>query len=236
MAKPSFPPYNVGDLGMGLRRQAPAAARNVEPIGGVLAEWLPSSGLVLEIASGTGEHALAFARRFPDLAWQPSDPDPEALASIAAWHADGPSNFKPPLELDVCEADWPLDRADSILCINMVHISPWESSLGLLDGAARLLSDGAALILYGPWLEAEVEAAPSNLAFDQDLRARNSRWGLRLVEDFAAEAGSRGFVLADRRAMPANNIMLRFEAGARLIAHPPPVRRPQSANPTPSRR
>jgi len=212
MAKPSFPPYNVGDLGKGVRRQAPAAARNVEPIGDVLAEWLPSSGLVLEIASGTGEHALAFARRFPDLAWQPSDPDPEALASIAAWQMDGPSNLKPPLELDVCKADWPLDRADAILCVNMVHISPWEASLGLLDGAERLLPKGAPLILYGPWLEAEVEAAPSNLAFDQDLRARNPRWGLRLVEDFAAEAASRGFVLADRCVMPANNIMLRFEA------------------------
>jgi len=212
MAKPSFPPYNVGDLGTGIRRQAPAAARNVEPIGDVLADWLPSTGLVLEIASGTGEHALAFARRFPNLDWQPSDPDPEALASIAAWQADGPGNLKPPLQLDVCDARWPLDRADAILCINMVHISPWETSLGLLDGAERLLPAGAPLILYGPWLEAEVEAAPSNLAFDRDLRARDPRWGLRLVEDFAAEAASRGFILADRCAMPSNNLMLRFEA------------------------
>jgi len=212
MAKPSFPPYNVGDLGKEVRRHAPAAARNVEPIGDVLADWLPPKGLVLEIASGTGEHALAFARRFPALEWQPSDPDPEALASIAAWQADGPSNLQPPLQLDVCDAQWPLDRADAILCVNMVHISPWETSLGLLDGAERLLSDGAPLILYGPWLEAEVEAAPSNLAFDQDLRARDPRWGLRLVEDFAAEAVSRGLLFASRRAMPSNNIMLRFEA------------------------
>ncbi len=212
VTEPSFPPYNVGDLGKGLKRSAPAAQRNVEPIGDVLAEWLPSSGLVLEIASGTGEHALAFARRFPDLDWQPTDPDPAALASIAAWQQDGPPNLRPPLRLDVREADWPVDAADAILCINMVHISPWESSIGLLDGAARLLGKGASLILYGPWLEARVEAAPSNLAFDQSLKARDPRWGLRLVEDFAAQARLRGFVLAARQAMPANNLMLRFEA------------------------
>lgn len=212
MAKPSFPPYNVGDLGKGVRRQAPAAARNVGPIGDVLAKWLPEQGLVLEIASGTGEHALAFARRFPKLDWQPSDPDPEALASIAAWEEGGPANLRPPLRLDVCQADRPVDEADAILCINMVHISPWEASLGLLDGAAKLLAPGAPLILYGPWLEAEVEAAPSNLAFDQSLQARDPRWGLRLKEDFAAEAALRGLVLSGREAMPANNIMLRFEA------------------------
>ncbi len=212
MAEPSFPPYNVSDLGRGLKRRAPAAARNVEPIGDVLAEWLPKSGLVLEIASGTGEHALAFARRFPHLDWQPSDQDHEALASIAAWSADGPENLRSPLTLNVCERDWPLDRADAILCTNMVHISPWEASLGLLDGAAKLLRAGAPLILYGPWLEAGIEAAPSNLAFDQSLKARDSRWGLRLVEDFTAEAASRGFVLIGRQSMPANNIMLRFLA------------------------
>jgi hypothetical protein len=212
MAEPSFPPYNVGDLGKGVRRQAPAAARNVGPIGDVLAEWLPPKGIVLEIASGTGEHALAFARRFPNLDWQPSDPDPEALSSIAAWQAEGPPNLLPPLPLDVCETDWPVAEADAILCINMVHISPWESSLGLLDGARRLLAIDAPLILYGPWLEAEVEPAPSNVAFDQSLKARDPRWGLRLVEDFAAEAALRGFVLVGRQSMPANNLMLRFQA------------------------
>jgi hypothetical protein len=212
MTEPSFPPYNVGDLGKGEKRQAPAAARNVLPIGDVLADWLPASGLVLEVASGTGEHALAFARRFPDLDWQPSDPDPEALASIAAWGQEGPSNLRPPVHLDVRRTEWPVECADALLCVNMVHISPWESSLGLLDGAERLLEQGAPLILYGPWLEAGVEAAPSNLAFNQSLKSRDPRWGLRLVEDFAAEARSRGFVLSDRRSMPANNLMLRFEA------------------------
>ena len=214
MVEPSFPPYNVGDLGKEVKRQAPAAARNVAPIGDVLAEWLPGSGLVLEIASGTGEHALAFARRFPNLDWQPSDPDPEALASIAAWQREGPQNLLKPIQLDVCADEWPIERADALLCINMVHISPWEASLGLLEGAARLLGEGSSLLMYGPWLEAYVETAASNLAFDQSLKARDSRWGLRLVEDFAAEASIRGLFLADRRAMPANNIMLRFEVGS----------------------
>ena len=211
MAEPSFPPYNVADLGRGVKREAPAAARNVGPIGDVLAEWLPADGLVLEIASGTGQHALAFARRFPGLEWQPSDPDPEALASIAAWQAEGPDNLRPPIRLDVM-ADWPVESADAILCVNMVHISPWQCSLSLLDGATRLLASGAPLILYGPWLESGVEPAPSNRAFDQDLRARNPGWGLRRVEDFAAEGALRGFVLAARRPMPSNNLMLRFEA------------------------
>lgn len=212
MAKPSFPPYNVGDLGKGVRRQAPAAARNVGPIGDVLADWLPPTGTVLEIASGTGEHALAFARRFPSLTWQPSDPDPHALASIEAWRAGGPGNLLPPVQLDVCEADWLVREADAILCINMVHISPWEASRGLLDGAARLLRKGAPLIFYGPWLEADVVSAPSNLAFDQSLKDRDPHWGLRSVEDFAAEAALRHITLAERRTMPANNIMLRFFA------------------------
>jgi hypothetical protein len=118
----------------------------------------------------------------------------------------------PPVRLDVCEADWPVAQAEAILCINMIHISPWKSSLGLLDGAQRLLTGDEPLILYGPWLEAEVEPASSNLAFDQSLKARDPRWGLRLVEDFAAEAALRGFVLTGRQSMPANNLMLRFQA------------------------
>lgn len=211
MAEPSFPPYNVGDLGQAAKRMAPAAARNVEPIGDVLAQWLPKSGLALEIASGTGEHALAFAQRFPDLDWQPTDPDSDALASIAAWQRDGPPNLLPPVHLDVCAADWPINWADAILCTNMVHIAPWEAAMGLIDGAARLLGKGASLILYGPWLEADVPTAPSNTAFDQSLKSRDPRWGLRLVDDFAREAAPRGLILADRRTMPSNNIMLRFE-------------------------
>jgi hypothetical protein len=212
MAEPSFPPYNVGDLGKDVKRNAPAAARNVVPIGDVLADWMPARGVVLEVASGTGEHALAFARRFPHLCWQPSDPDPEALSSIAAWQAEGPSNLRTPIYLNVCAPEWPVEAADAILCTNMVHISPWEASIGLLDGAARLLGNGAPLILYGPWLQADVPTAPSNQVFDISLRDRDPRWGLRLVEDFAAEASLRGLVLTARQPMPSNNLMLHFEA------------------------
>ena len=205
MAESFIPPYNVADLGGDVRREAPAAARNVATIGDVLADWLPKHGLVLEIASGTGEHALAFARRFANFDWQPSDPDPLALASIAAWRADAPTNMLEPLEIDAASPDWRITNADAILCINMVHISPWASALGLLDGTARL---GAPLILYGPWLVDGEEAAASNLAFDADLKARNPQWGLRLVSDFTKEAANRGLKLRDSRAMPANNRML----------------------------
>ena len=154
---------------------------------------------------------MAFALRFPNLDWQPSDPDPEALASIGAWRSGGPPNLSPPLHIDVRSSDWPLDRADAILCINMVHISAWAASIGLLDGAQHILSTGGSLILYGPWLEAAVETAPSNLAFDRSLRTRDAEWGLRRVEDFAEQAVSRGLVFSDRRAMPSNNLMLRFD-------------------------
>lgn len=210
MAKAGLPPFTIGDLDGGQRRSAPAAARNREPIEAVLRDWLPGRGLVLEVASGTGEHALAFARAFPDLIWQPSDPDPLALASIQSWRADGPANLLPPVALDAARADWPIDEADAILNINMVHIAPPEAGLGLLDGAARLLAEGAPLILYGPWLEEGVAPAPSNLAFDADLKARNPSWGLRTVERFAAQAATRGLQLVERRAMPANNLMLLF--------------------------
>lgn len=205
MADAFIPPYNVADLGGDVRRQAPAAARNVAAIGDVLADWLPRRGLVLEIASGTGEHALAFAQRFPDLEWQPSDPDPLALASIAGWQAGGPANLREPVEIDASSPQWPVDSADAILCINMVHISPWASALGLLDGAARL---EAPLILYGPWLVDGQDTAPSNLAFDADLKSRNISWGLRLLSDFTQEAAKRSLNLCEMRQMPANNVML----------------------------
>lgn len=226
--------FYEGELA-GLRRSAPAALRNREPIGDVLEEWLPRSGLVLEIASGTGEHAVYFAGRFPRLDWQPSDIHEDALQSISAWRAAGElSNLRPPLVLDAAALDWPLARADAVpgikidpdnrddpklletggfdvvLNLNMVHISPWSAALGLLDGAARVLKRGGALILYGPWLQAGVETAPSNLAFDRQLRERDRQWGLRRVEDFAAEASERGFALEQTRAMPANNLMLLF--------------------------
>lgn len=192
------------------RRSAPAALRNRDPIAEVLADWLPPTGLVLEIASGTGEHALFLARCLPALAWQPSDAHPDALASIEGWRAkEGPANLAPPLALDVL-GPWPALAADAILCINMVHISPWEASLALLDGAARALPAGAPLILYGPWIVDGEETAPSNLAFDADLKRRDPRWGLRELGRFAREAERRGIALAETRAMPANNRMLLF--------------------------
>jgi SAM-dependent methyltransferase len=193
----------------GVRRSAPAALRNREPIAEVLSEWLPPSGLVLEIASGTGEHAVYFAERFPALEWQPSDVHPEALTSIDAWRAEVRlPNIRPPVVIDASAPDWPIDRADAVLSINMVHISPWASALGLLSGAARLLRPGAPLILYGPWLKDDISTAESNLAFDADLKLRDSEWGLRRVENFAAAADERGLALDQTRAMPANNMML----------------------------
>ena len=191
------------------RRSAPAALRNREPIAAVLGEWLPASGLVLEIASGTGEHAAFFAERFPKLDWQPSDVHPDALSSIAAWReAAALPNLRAPIEIDAGDPAWPIERADAVLSINMVHISPWPSALGLIDGAARLLPANSPLILYGPWLLGGVPAAPSNLAFDADLKRRDPSWGLRLVDEFAKAAGDRGFDLIETREMPANNLML----------------------------
>ena len=191
------------------RRSAPAALRNREPIAEVLREWLAESGLVLEIASGTGEHATYFAQAFPSLEWQPSDVHLDALDSIDAWRREsGLPNIRPPLALDASSSGWPIDRADAVLSINMVHISPWTAALRLLDVAARILSAGGPLILYGPWLTDEIPTEPSNLAFDQDLRSRDPEWGLRRVEDFAAAAEERGFALHQTRIMPANNLML----------------------------
>jgi hypothetical protein len=191
------------------RRSAPAALRNREPIAEVLGEWLPDRGLVLEIASGTGEHAVHFAECFPQLDWQPSDIHEDWLSSISAWRgaAELP-NLREPLVLDSAASDWPIQAADALLSINMVHISPWASALGLIAGAARVLPPGGPLILYGPWLKADLETAPSNLDFDSSLRRRNPDWGLRSVEEFEAAARESGLDLEQTRTMPANNLML----------------------------
>jgi hypothetical protein len=193
------------------RRSAPAALRNREPIAEVLAQWLPKAGTVLEIASGTGEHAVQFAKAFPNLEWQPSDIHADALSSIEAWREEaGLRNLRTPIMLDAACQDWPVRRADAVLSINMVHISAWASALGLLDAAGRLLPSGGPLILYGPWLADDIDTAPGNLAFDADLKRRDPRWGLRRVEEFDAEGAARGLILCERRAMPANNMMLLF--------------------------
>jgi hypothetical protein len=200
-------------VGQVARRSAPAALRNREPIAAVLADWLPKRGMVLEIASGTGEHAVAFARAFPGLDWQPSDVHVDALGSIEGWReAAALPNMRAPIALDAGSSDWPVDRADAVLSINMVHISSWASALGLIAGAARTLPPGGPLILYGPWLADDVDTAPSNLAFDADLKRRNPDWGLRQIEDFAREAQARGLRLCERRTMPANNMMLLFRS------------------------
>lgn len=198
-------------LTAGAKRSAPAALRNREPITEVLKDWLPARGTVLEIASGTGEHVVHFARAFPGLEWQPSDLDEGALQSIEAWRAElALANVRPPLRLDTRDHGWGIARADAVFSANMVHISPWASALGLIAGAARILPDGGPLILYGPWIADGIETAQSNLAFDADLKRRNPEWGLRRVEDFAAAAAEHGLALVETRAMPANNMMLRL--------------------------
>jgi SAM-dependent methyltransferase len=188
-----------------MKQRAPATARNREPIREVLAQHLPERGLVLEIASGTGEHAVHMAGAFPALRWQPTDAEPAALASIEAWRAEaGLPNLAAPLALDVTARVWPVTAADAIVCINMVHIAPWEAALALFAGAARTLPPGGLLYLYGPYRFDGV-TAPSNEDFDRSLRARDPRWGVRDVRDLRAVAEARGFVLEHVVAMPANN-------------------------------
>lgn len=207
-------PWTPGDGGADAKRHAPATLRNRDAIVAVLADWLPPSGTVLEVASGSGEHVVHFAAAFPALDWQPSDPDPDALTSIAAWSGEAMlANIAPPLTLDAAARDWPVASADALLCINMVHISPWEATLGLFAGAARLLPQRAPLILYGPYIEADVPTAESNRAFDASLRARNPGWGLRDADVVTSAAAEAGLFLAERRPMPANNLMLLFRKG-----------------------
>ena len=193
------------------RRCAPHVARNAEPIAAVLRDVLPQRGFVLEVASGTGEHILHFARTFPNLLWQPSDPDPAALRSIAAWRTDAELfNLLPPISLDVRAAEWPVDAADAMLSINMVHISPWAATVGLMRGAGRVLAPGAPLYLYGAYRQEGVATAPSNEAFDASLRARDSEWGVRDLDDVAGEAERHGLALDSVIAMPANNLSVIF--------------------------
>jgi SAM-dependent methyltransferase len=194
-----------------MKHHAPATERNREPIREVLARELPASGTVLEIASGRGEHAVAFARAFPGVTWQPSDPDERALESIAAWRAEAAlPNLAAPVRLDATATPWPVERADAIVCINMVHIAPWEAALALFAGAARLLAPGALLFLYGPYRFGGAFTAPSNQAFDASLRSRDPRWGVRDVDDLRAAAAAQGFTLGQPIALPANNHVLLF--------------------------
>jgi SAM-dependent methyltransferase len=189
---------------------APAVARNREHILEVLRLVLPARGTVLEIASGSGEHAVHFAGALHGIVWQPTDQDGTALRSIAAWRETARlPNLLPPLEFDVTR-HWPVARADAIMCINMIHISPWRSSEALMTGAARLLPPGGVLFLYGPYKEGGVHTAPSNEAFDASLRARNPEWGVRDLDDVKALAASHGLQFVERVAMPANNLSVVF--------------------------
>ncbi|CAN7672888.1 DUF938 domain-containing protein [Paraburkholderia sp. SIMBA_054] len=196
---------------LNLRQHAPSAERNREPILAVLERVLPATGTVLEIASGTGQHAIHFAAALPHLVWQPSDLDDEARASIAAWTAhSGLDNVRPPLALDVRDASWGIEAAAAIVCINMIHISPWASAQALIGGAGRLLGPGGVLFLYGPYRRGGAHTAPTNAAFDEQLQRRNPAWGVRDMEAVVALADAAGFDADEPVEMPANNFSLVF--------------------------
>lgn len=226
MSDNSAPPTgNSGDFSPEMRLHAPATQRNRLPIAQALAAWLPpevqASGRVLEVASGTGEHALYFAASFPGVTWQPSDPEPAHRASIAAYRADhlaagGRDNLAPPLDIDATAASWPLDgppplHFDAVVCCNMIHIAPWAAAEGLIAGAARVLKPGGGLFLYGPFKRGGAHTAPSNEAFDASLRARDPAWGLRDLEAVAELAAKAGFAVPQVAELPANNLAVWFE-------------------------
>jgi hypothetical protein len=194
------------------RLYAPAATRNREPILNVLRRHLPSHGLVLEVASGSGEHVAHFAQSSgPDLIFQPSDPDSDARASIDAWAtALDLSNIRPAIDLDATSDRWPISHADAVLCINLIHIAPWAAAVGLIRGAAAILRAGSVLFLYGPFRRNGRHTAPSNEAFDRDLRTRNPAWGVRDLEGVAALAGGYGFAQPTIEEMPVNNLSVIF--------------------------
>ncbi|WP_332816362.1 DUF938 domain-containing protein [Ramlibacter sp.] len=208
---------------------SPAAERNKEPILAVLRRILGERGTALEIASGTGQHAVWFAAALPGWTWQPTDADAGALPVIAARIAEaGLANVRPPLRLDVMAVQWPspgapfVQRFDAIYCANLLHISPWATCAALMRGAARHLAPGATLVTYGPYLEDGVPTAPGNLGFDQNLRAHDRSWGIRRLEDVVAEANRAGLGLRRRHAMPANNLLLEFRADGPAPASSPP--------------
>lgn len=194
------------------RLDYPATGRNREPILAALRAILPPAGTVLEIASGSGQHAAFFADALPGLTWQPSSPDPRERRSVAAWTAGMP-NVLPPLDLDTTRSPWPIARADAVFCANMIHIAPWEAGLGLIRGAAAILPPAAPFILYGPFHRSGVPTAPGNAAFDEDLRARDPSWGVRNLEDVTQVAAEAGFAPPQVRPLPANNIIAVYLRG-----------------------
>jgi len=189
-----------------------SAERNKDPILAVLARVLPKRGIVLEIASGTGQHVLHFAKALPGLTWQPSDPDPELRASTALRVKEQQlANVNRPIDLDVSRLPWPSQTADAVVCINMIHVAPWSATLALLEGAKALLPAQRVLFLYGPYRRFGQHTSKSNEQFDSDLRAQDPEWGLRDLEAVSEAAASSGFVLAEVVEMPANNFSLIFK-------------------------
>ena len=190
---------------------SPAAERNKAPFAQVLKTILPETGLVLEVAGGTGQHAAFMAAHFPNLQWQPAERQERELSSMREYRAEAElENFLEPLQLDVFDDPWPIDQADALVCMNMIHISPWEATLHLLKGASQVLSSGAPLILYGPYRRQDQPTAPSNESFDESLKSRDPSWGLRQLEEVASEAEARDFELNLIQAMPANNLTVVF--------------------------
>jgi len=194
-----------------VKETAPSAERNKQPILDVLARVLPPAGLVLEIASGTGQHVAHFARALPGLMFQPSELDETRHASIASWvRHENLANVRPPLAFDVEQLPWPVRAADAIVCINMIHISPWEATAALMRGAGEILPPGGVLVTYGPYRRDGRHTAPSNEAFDASLKARDPRWGVRNLEAVAAAAKDAGLDFVEAVAMPANNFTVVF--------------------------
>jgi len=190
---------------------SPAALRNRDPIADLLRDVLPQNGTVLELASGSGEHVIHFAALFPELVWQPSDPSPEARASVEAWvEAEKLTNVLQPMDVDASSETWPVARAEAMIAINMIHISPWPATQGLLKRAGQLLPTGGPLILYGPYRRQGQPLVASNVEFDASLRARNTEWGIRLLEDVAGLAAQSGLALTSVTEMPANNLGVVF--------------------------
>jgi SAM-dependent methyltransferase len=209
--QPSPPPATPAPAPADARQHAPAAERNREPIFAVLTRVLPPRGLILEIGSGSGQHAAWFAPRLPEHVWQPSDVDPARLASVEAWARAAPAaNLRDPLTLDVAADEWPLTAADAVVAINVLQVAPPETIDHLLRGAARVLPPGGVLVVYGPFREGGVHTAESNAAFDESLRSRNPAWGVRDVDDLRAAGERHGIPLLEQVAMPANNRTLVF--------------------------
>jgi SAM-dependent methyltransferase len=212
MTTPTSPRGRYGETMAEGLLESPAAERNKGPILDAIRARLPHAGVVLEIASGTGQHIVHFARAVPALTWQPTDADDDLRAAATERiRAAGLSNVRAPLRLDVLAADWPPAEADAIVCINMIHIAPWSATKGLMEGAARLLRPASPLFLYGPYKRGGRHTAPSNEAFDESLRARNPDWGVRDLDDVERCAKQHGFALVDVVAMPANNLTVTFE-------------------------